>query len=108
MSFENIDFNINPKDDFYHFCNNKWLLKNKIPDKYSSWGTFSQIQENNRQKIKELISNCKDKESLICNQIRTLYKSGLDTRKKIEDKGAPLVLTFECKLQNKLNLSIVI
>ena len=83
MSFENIDFDINPKDDFYHFCNNKWLLKNKIPDKYSSWGTFSQIQENNRQKIKELISNCKDKESLICNQINNLYKSGLDTRKKM-------------------------
>lgn len=78
---ENIDFNINPKDDFYNFCNGKWLQNTKIPSKYSRWGTFEELFEKNQNKIKKLVSECK-KNNIICQQIYNLYNTGIDIKKR--------------------------
>ncbi len=36
----NIDFTIEPKDNFYIYSNGNWMKNNPIPSGYSSWNTF--------------------------------------------------------------------
>ena len=70
---ENIDFSFDFKSDFYSFCNGKWLKTQKIPEKYSRWGTFEEVFEKNQKNISEIITNCKKNNGLICQQIYDLY-----------------------------------
>ena len=46
-----------PQDDFYRYVNKKWLDNNPVPNKYSRWGTFDILHEENLEKIKDLIKN---------------------------------------------------
>merc|ERR1711988_403313 len=79
---ENIDFNINLKNDFYSFCNGNWIKKNKIPEKYSKWGTFEEVFEKNQKNIIEIITKCQKNNGLICQQICDLYQTGMNTEKR--------------------------
>ena len=102
MSYENIDFSVDPRDDFYSFCNGKWLKENKIPLKYSKWGTFEQIFENNKKKIEEIISNCNSQNNLICNQIKNLYETGLNKEKR-ENQNIKYIKHFLSDIKNIKN-----
>ena len=82
MNYNNIDFSQDPRDNFYDFCNGKWIMNNKIPKKYSSWGTFESLFEENQNKITHLISNCKHNDKLNCVNIYNLYKTGIDYKKR--------------------------
>ena len=79
---KNIDYNINLKNDFYTFCNGNWLKNEKIPEKYSRWGTFEEVFEKNQQKIKEIITNCVKENKNNCQQIHRLYSTGMDMKKR--------------------------
>ena len=61
---------IRPQDDFYHYINNKWLKKTKLPKKYSRYGTFEIIQEKTQKQLLNLIKN---KSTGKFNKIKTLY-----------------------------------
>jgi len=36
----NMDFTVEPKDNFYSYSNGNWMKNNPIPSGYSSWNTF--------------------------------------------------------------------
>lgn len=59
-------------DDFNYFVNNKWEKKNKIPSKYTKWGTFEVLNEENLEKLKKIIK--KDD-----GYIKLLNKKFMDT-----------------------------
>ena len=44
---ENMDTTINPAEDFFRFCNNNWLKNNPIPEEYTTFGAFTEIDRNN-------------------------------------------------------------
>ena len=46
-----------PQEDFYRHVNQKWMDNNPIPNKYSKWGTFEILHEENLEKIKDLVKN---------------------------------------------------
>ena len=79
---KNIDYNINFKNDFYTFCIGNWLKNEKIPEKYSRWGTFEEVFEKNQQKIKEIITNCVKENNNNCQQIHRLYSTGMNMKKR--------------------------
>ena len=40
-----MDLGVSPKQDFYQFCNGKWLEQNPIPEEYPRWGVFHILRD---------------------------------------------------------------
>ena len=68
---QSVDSEINPADDFFHYVNGKWIKENNIPDDMSRWGMFNILDENNTQKINEILKEDIDK------RIKTLHQGYL-------------------------------
>jgi putative endopeptidase len=46
---------IKPTEDFFLFANGKWIEKNKIPASESRWGSFNELEQNNKSKLKAIL-----------------------------------------------------
>jgi len=46
---------IKPTEDFFLFANGKWIEKNKIPASESRWGSFNELEQNNKSKLKVIL-----------------------------------------------------
>jgi len=110
ININNIDFNINPQDDFYHFCNGKWITNNKIPEKYSIWNTFNELNDKNKLKIKSIIKKCKNNNQHISQLINTMYENGMNTTKRNKQDIEYIVpfLTLINNLSNKKDISKIV
>lgn len=67
-----IDVNADPNLDFYHYANGNWQKHHPIPQQYSSWTVFQELEKQNYEHIER--------------QIETLEKSPLtlkDSERKI-------------------------
>ena len=51
----NLDTDISPVNDFYHYANGGWLKKYPIPDEFSRYGTFDKLREENRKIVRGII-----------------------------------------------------
>jgi len=47
FSLANLDKTCKPCDNFYEFAMGGWMKANPIPPEYPSWGTFTQLRDNN-------------------------------------------------------------
>lgn len=45
----NLDRSVKPEDDFFRFANGGWLKTATIPPEQSMWGSFVELNENNRK-----------------------------------------------------------
>ncbi|TSD64975.1 M13 family metallopeptidase [Inquilinus sp. KBS0705] len=86
---KNMDKSVKPGDDFFKYANGTWLKNNPIPAAYSAWGIGNIVQEDLRDKLKQINENAlqgaADKGSN--NQkIGDFYYSGMDTV-NIEKQG---------------------
>ncbi len=50
----NMNLTIKPGDDFYRFANGQWIRNFKLPDDRSSYDSFDQVREQNRDRLHEL------------------------------------------------------
>ncbi|OGV30965.1 MAG: metallopeptidase [Legionellales bacterium RIFCSPHIGHO2_12_FULL_35_11] len=79
-----LDKSVLVKQDFYNFANGAWLEKNPIPSEYSSWGSFSVLEEKNRNEIHEMLKNAAldkhVKPGSIEQKVGDFYYSGMDTK----------------------------
>ena len=79
----NMDTTINPADDFFRYCNNNWLKNNPIPEEYTTYGAFTEIEERNEKLIQALIDEASHdadaKEGSMAQKIRDFYNAGMDT-----------------------------
>lgn len=77
-----IDKRIKPADDFYAYANGTWQKNNPIPSQYSTWGTFSILQERVQKIIHQMLINAaKDKTATpgsIEQKVGDFYFSGMD------------------------------
>jgi len=80
--YNNLDKTINPATDFFSYANGGWLKKNPIPAAYSSWGIGNVVQEEIRERLKNI-----NEDALKANapkgsatqKIGDFYYSGLDS-----------------------------
>lgn len=65
----NTDFS--PKNDFFNYVNSNWLNDNPIPADQNTWGQFSIINENNRDRVKEILES--ESRDPVFQQAQILY-----------------------------------
>lgn len=51
VNLEYMDQNVSPKDDFFQFSNGKWIAENLIPASESRWGSFNELDQENKRKL---------------------------------------------------------
>jgi putative endopeptidase len=85
-----MDSSARPGDDFFSYANGRWIKEAKIPDEYSSWGSFTTLYDENLQKLRVLLedlSKSKHDKGSLEQKAGDFYTSGMDTM-AIEKLGA--------------------
>jgi len=72
------------EDDFNGYINNKWFEDNPIPNEYSSWGNFTILDNQNKDRVLELLNI--DSSTYISNEllfVRNLYQQYMSKQNSI-------------------------
>ena len=94
---KNMDLSINPAEDFFRYCNNNWLKNNPIPDEYTTYGAFTEIDQHNelliQDIIKEVSADANAVDGSVAQKIRDFYNAGMDTV-AINERGYSELLPY--------------
>ena len=97
IDLKNMDQSINPADDFFRYCNNNWLKNNPIPDEYTTFGAFTEIDQHNelliQDIIKEVSADANAVDGSVAQKIRDFYNAGMDTV-AINERGYSELLPY--------------
>lgn len=109
IKMENLDTTVAPSKDFYEFACGGWMKNNPLPDEYSRYGSFDVVAENNRQRLKDLITGLaseKNKQGSVAQKIGDLYNMVMDSTQRDAQGYAPLkpVLSQIDSITNKNQL----
>ncbi len=56
---ENMDKNVNPKDDFYNYVNGNWMKTTEIPADRTTWGGFGVLRKSTDKDVLEILDKAK-------------------------------------------------
>jgi putative endopeptidase len=97
IDLSNMDLTVNPADDFFRYANNNWLKNNPIPEEYSTYGAFTEIDQHNEILIQEIIDEVSKDENAaqgsVAQKIRDFYNAGMDTI-AINERGYSELLPY--------------
>jgi len=57
LAFLNVK--IAPQEDFFQFSNGTWIANNPVPPSESRWGSFNELELNNKLKLTQILENFK-------------------------------------------------
>lgn len=86
LSYMNKD--IKPTEDFFTFSNGTWVDNNEIPASESRWGSFNELDQANKIKLKAILDNCLASKSIKGSDsqlIGDFYASFLDMDQRNEN-----------------------
>lgn len=55
IHWEFMDTSVKPGENFFRFCNGKWVDETEIPAEEKSWSSFNVLQEQNEKKLRALL-----------------------------------------------------
>jgi putative endopeptidase len=58
-----LDKTIRPQVDFFQFSNGTWIKNNPVPPSESRWGSFNELELNNKTKLTKILEACKNSNS---------------------------------------------
>ena len=88
IDMNNIDFSINPTDDFFDYVTLRWRRANPIPDDYTRYGVFEVLIDTNLNRVREIAEKDDGK-------IGLLYNVAMNAEKLNADKTNPVRPYFE-------------
>lgn len=67
-----------PTHDFYNYVNGEWIKNNPIPNDHTRWSVFNELDEDNKNKVKELLENLNNRTDLTkeFKSLKVLYNQG--------------------------------
>lgn len=77
-----MDTTIRPQDDFFKYCNGSWVKNNPVPNTESRWGSFNELDQANKTKLKEILTDAagaKDKKGSTKQIVGDYYTSYMDS-----------------------------
>lgn len=72
INLSHMDTTTKPSDDFFQYVNGGWIAKNEIPADLGSYGSFTELRENNQKVLLDILTKAGANEQ---------YKEGSDQRK---------------------------
>lgn len=79
----NMDFSVNPGDDFYTYASGNWVKNNPVPAKETRWGSFNQLRDFNINAVKALLEKAAaDKNApagSVTRRVGDFYAAGMDS-----------------------------
>jgi len=79
----NMDFAVNPGDDFYTYANGNWLKNNPVPPKETRWGSFNQLRDFNINAVKTILEKAAADKSApagsVTRRVGDFYAAGMDS-----------------------------
>ena len=97
IELSNMDTTINPADDFFRYCNNNWIQNNPIPEEYSTFGAFTEIDRHNELLIQDIIDEVSQDanaaQGSVAQKIRDFYTAGMDSV-AINERGYSELLPY--------------
>lgn len=89
-----MDANVRPQDNFYHYVNGGWLKKNPVPPHESRWGSFLMLRYDTEKKLRAIVSKLENRKGLKAGSpeqmVRDFYRSGLDMQTRNALGATPL------------------
>ena len=85
----NMDPTVKPGDNFFRYVNGTWLKNTEIPADKSRWGSFIELREENKRRIKELMEKARSKtqeDGSPMQKIGDFYSTGMDVD-RINNQG---------------------
>jgi putative endopeptidase len=67
-----LDRTIQPEDDFFLFANGNWIKNNEIPPSESRWGSFNELDQENKKKLTAILDDAKTNQGVQGSQNQLL------------------------------------
>lgn len=93
IRMENLDKSVSPSENFYKYACGGWQKANPLPAAYSRFGSFDQLQEDNNQRINDIIASLTKKtfkEGTVERKLSDLYKLAMDSTRRNAEGTAPV------------------
>ncbi len=94
LHLANMDTLVKPGDNFYKYVNGKWLEKTPVPEEYSRYGVFNELQDDNYEALRSIFeaaaADKNAKQGSMNQKIGDFYATGMDVEKINKDGINPL------------------
>lgn len=96
----NMDLSVKPGDNFFLYANGNWIRKNPVPASKTRWGAFGVIDEENNNRMHQLLEDAAKNESAgKFKKLGDYYLSGMDTV-TIEKAGFQPIVSHLERIKN--------
>ncbi|MCQ2110075.1 MAG: M13 family metallopeptidase [Bacteroidaceae bacterium] len=93
ISLDNMNQSVKPGDNFYQYAAGGWMASHPLTDEYSSFGSFDELAELNRQQLKDLIDGIVSADNVKgtnAQKIADLYNLVMDTTRRNQEGLEPI------------------
>ena len=93
ITFENMDNEVHPGDDFFEYVNGTWLKNTEIPADKSRFGSFNELRDNAEADVRTIIEEASSSGAQVGSseqKVGDLYKSYMDMETRNTLRISPL------------------
>jgi len=98
LNLDNFDNTVRPNDDFNKYVNGNWMINNPIPKKYSKWGSFEELHEENLKRLKSIIGEV-DNNDCDFLKLKRIYDEFMNTN-KLEELDSSCIDVYIKRISN--------